>query len=135
MKTYPLDDYTKCEFLGYARNATAIAVKTSDSTVDLIDEESMTLIKKLDANQAKCVLSMAEFTFIGTWMANVMVYSGEGDFVKVIKTKTSIRSMCLTKAGDCLVIGQNDGWVDIVKIATLETIGESKKLALIGHIF
>lgn len=134
VKTYPLDDYTKCEFLGYARNSTAIAVKTSNSTVDLIDAESMTLIKKLDADQAKCLLTTADYTFIGTWMSNVMVFSAEGDFVKVIKTKTSIRSLCLTKAGDSLVIGQNDGWIDIVKIATLENV-ETKKLAQLGHIF
>jgi hypothetical protein len=57
LKTYQLPDLSKCEFMGYTRNNTAIAVKVSEDRIDVIDADTLTFISKIDANQAKCVIS------------------------------------------------------------------------------
>ena len=64
-------------------------MKSSDSTVDVIDSKTLELKTKLDVGWAKAILSTDRYVFIGTWISKIMVYDAKSDLalVKILKTK------------------------------------------------
>jgi hypothetical protein len=73
----------------YCQNNFVIAVKSSDTHVDVIDSKTMLLKQKLDVDQAKCIWSMERYVFVGTWASRIMVYDSKADLglLKILKTK------------------------------------------------
>lgn len=71
----------------------------------------------MHAEQAKCICTTAKYIFVGAWTGKLFVYDVKKDFklVKTLKCKSAIRSLCLVNEKTILV-GENDGWLDIVNI-------------------
>ena len=106
----------KLEFIGFTHNKQRVLCKTSEQTVDVLDAATLQLVCKLDTDQPKCFCATERYVLLGCWSARVMVYDQSMLFLKTLKVKASIRAMCQFGTGNVLV-GQNDGIVDVVRVA------------------
>jgi hypothetical protein len=97
------------------------------------------LVNKIYSEQAKCILTTAKFIFVGAWNGKLTVYDVKNDFrqVKSLKCKSAVRSLCLV--GDrTVVVGENDGWLDVVSINDKVELTEvilNKRFEKLGHVF
>lgn len=77
--------------------------------------------------------------FVGSWSGKLSVYDVHKDFklVKYLKCKSAVRSICILDP-QTLVIGENEGWFEIVRVSNnleLVEIVLSRKFESVGHVF
>jgi len=139
LKQYELASIKDCEFFTLSPNKAAIAVRSNEKTIDLLDAESLLLVTKMHSEQAKCILTTNKFIFVGAWNGKLSIYDVKKDFklAKQLKTKSAVRSLCLV-GEKSLIIGENDGWFDALNIndnVEMIEVVLNKRFEKLGHVF
>lgn len=76
---------------------------------------------------------------MGAWNGKLTVFDVKNDFrqVKALKCKSAVRSLCLA-SDKTIVVGENDGWLDVVSINDNVEMIEvilNKRFEKLGHVF
>ena len=83
-----------------------MAVRASNTTIDLLSALSLEKVGVIEADLAKCMLMTAKFVFVGTWSGKLLVYDVSRDYklLNYLKCKQSVRSICQLR-DNILIVG------------------------------
>jgi hypothetical protein len=82
------------------------------------------------------------YIFVGNWNSTLQVFDAsdkEYQQLHEIELKTGVRTLCVLDGivagyGETLVIGENDGWIELLRLDSFE-MRISKKFEKMGHIY
>ena len=115
------------------------SVRSTDNQIDLLASQTLSKVSSINAEQAKCICATQPYVFVGSWNGKLSIYDVHREFklVKFLKCKSAVRSICILDP-QTLIIGENEGWFEIVRVSTnleLVEIIHSKKFDSVGHVF